>query len=186
MDKTTKIILWSSVSVLAIAGFFLARNKYLDNKEEKGGGLTKDPNKESEAILKDTVGANETTTMTKIASDTLPFYIDRGNNRGGSEGLRVAQYQLMLNYAFNTNLDIDGKYGTFTKEATANVVPVTIFPCTKATALFGVSVCPITKSVWDYVLKAVLKKGGGSISGFNAYMKNSSEFANLARNKYKL
>ena len=88
MTKENKIILWSSVGLLAIVGFILGRNKYLDNKDDKkDGDLSISPDAKLDKIFKDNVGANETTTKTKIASD-ISTYQDNVKNIGSLSGFQ--------------------------------------------------------------------------------------------------
>lgn len=156
------------------------------NAFSKPKGTTDEEKKKDDIndALKDVVGSGETTTQTKIASDPFPFKIDRGNNRGGSEGLNVAKYQLALNYLYNAGLNVDGKFGVAMRDATAKYLPFGMYFCNAATQMIKSDACDIKKEMYDYLLLQIIKKDGKDTKKFVSYVVNNTDFKNLLR-KYK-
>ncbi len=171
-----------AAGVLTVAGFGIASLlKPKGTKEEEKAA------DDIEANLKDTVGSNETTTQTKIVSDNFPLKIDRGNGRGGSEGLNVGKYQLALNYLYGASIPVDGKMGEATKKASLKYLPISMYNsvmCNTAQAYFNSDVCNITKNIYDYLILQIAKKDNNIAAKFVNYVLGSADYKKLLT-KYK-
>lgn len=133
--------------------------------------------------LKDTVGSDETTTLTKIVSDPFPLKITRGNNRGGSEGLNVGKLQLALNYLYNAGLTVDGKMGGAVQKAAAEHLPTTIYNKICRLGILYEGSCDIEKGVYDYLLNEIVKKDKVALKFVN-YVLGNPDYKKLL-SKYK-
>ncbi len=127
-------------------GAYFAINAFTTPTGTKAEEDTKDDINDA---LKDNVGENETTTLTKIASDTFPLKIDRGNKRGGSEGLNVGKVQLAMNYLYSAGTPVDGKFGQSLKDALGKYLPFGMYTCNAATQLIKSDACDIKKTIYD-------------------------------------
>lgn len=175
-----KYILFGLGAIGLGVGAYFAINAF---SKPKGNKEEEDAKDDINDALKDTVGSGETTTLTKIASDNYPFKIDKGNNQGGSQGLKVAQYQLALNYLYNASIPVDGKFGQILKEATAKYLPYGMYFCNQATQMIKADACDIKKEFYDYLLLQIVKKDKVAAKFVN-YVNGNTDYKNLLK-KYK-
>ncbi len=176
-----KYILFGLGAIGLGVGAYFAINAFSKPKGTEDEEETKDDINEA---LKDNVGENETTTLTKISSDPFPLKIDRGNKRGGSEGLNVGKFQLAMNYLYSAGTPVDGKFGTSLKDACGKYLPFGMYTCNAATQMIKSDSCDIKKTMYDYLLIMIAKKDGAAAKFVN-YVNSSADYKRLL-SKYKL
>lgn len=181
MNAGLKYILYGLGAIGLGVGAYFAINAF---SKPKGTEAEEEAKDDINDALKDTVGSGETTTLTKIASDNFPFKIDKGNNQGGSQGLRVAQFQLALNYLYNAGLTVDGKFGQSLKVAAGKYLPFGMYTCNAATQIIKADACDIKKEMYEYLLLQIVKKDKVAAKFLN-YVNGNTEYKNLLT-KYKL
>lgn len=119
MTRTGKIILFSSIGLVAIVSAILLvrkskKDKLEDSmkKDENGKDLSKaeikEVKKQNASIAE--VGEDEITTKTLIPSDYPPLKI-------GSRGRFVATLQMALNYVHGLKMKVDGRFGGELRDA---------------------------------------------------------------------
>jgi len=185
MNQGLKITLWVVGGLALGTGAYFAISALMKPKPDPNKPKTEEEKKAEalEQTLKDTVGSGETTTQTRIASDVFPLKIDRGSGRGGSEGLWVGQFQLMLNYLYNAGLTIDGKVGQALKKAVGSYKTIYYLSCDRVTQYLSSTACDIPKAYYDDLIKEIIKKDG-AVGKFLNYMNTNEDWKKL-RLKFK-